>query len=563
MQPFAVAGAHMSASPFGGGDDEAPTTLATAIDWIKGGKAFDLAVLKFAARFAIPSEPFQAMLAACRAVKVNSNHFMAGVKPHRKLRAVQDGERGPAVRRFERGDHLELAEALLRDVEPRADHRANDEGAIHRYDPSTGLWSELDRSLLARSVHTFAGAVVAAKDGDRPLLINSAAVDGAIEQAGHITRRPRFFASAPIGLVFKDGFAHATPEGLEWLAHSPEHRARVGYDFPCPPKERGCPKWLDFLRTVWPVKIENPDGTTREIAEIEADGADQQAKIDLLQQWFGASLVGVATRFQTALILFGVGSNGKSTLLKTLERLFPAGSLCHVAPQHLNDEYRLALLAGKRLNTVGELPTAAILDSASLKSVIDGTEVTGRQIRQEPITFTPRAGMVYSANLWPPVSDMSHGFWSRFVVLTFGETFERGTAGEDLDEIMAREEGPEIIGWMLDGAQALLKQRGFVVPTSSHAAIAEWRNQACTVAAFVRECCEVPPLKATEVKLEGYREPGKTLFDAYVRHTREGQRPVVSNQSFKNRMTGLGHAPTRLGAGVFYPVRLRPDWAQN
>jgi ABC-type cobalamin/Fe3+-siderophores transport system ATPase subunit len=31
-------------------------------------------------------------------------------------------------------------------------------------------------------------------------------------------------------------------------------------------------------------------------------------------------LVGVATRFQLALILFGTGSNGKSTLLKTVER---------------------------------------------------------------------------------------------------------------------------------------------------------------------------------------------------------------------------------------------------
>lgn len=539
--------------------DDAPTTLPTALTWIKGGKAFDPALLKFAARFAVASEAFQAMLQACRGAKVNTNHWQSGVKPHRKLRVVADDERGPAVRRFARGDHLELAEALLQEVEPTPEHRANDEGAIHRYDPTTGLWNELDRSTLALAVHTFAGAVVPSAQGERALLINSPTVDGAIEQAGHITRRPRFFASAPIGLVFKDGFAHATPNGLEWLKHSPDHRARVGYDFPCPPKERTCPKWIEFLRSIWPVRIENPDGTPREIQEIEADGADQEAKIRLCQQWFGASLVGVATRFQLALILFGTGSNGKSTLLKTLERLFPKGSLCHVAPQHLNDEYRLALLAGKRLNTVGELPAAAILDSATLKSVIDGTEVTGRQIRQEPITFTPRAGMVYSANLWPPVSDMSHGFWSRFVVLTFKEKFPRGTSGEDRDVVMAREEGPEIIAWMLDGAQELLVNRGFVVPPSSHAAIDDWRNQACTVAVFVREMCEVPPKGATKAKRDTYSESAAKLFEVYVRYTREGQRPVVSRQTFSNRMAGLGYPVDKKEDANYYPVRLKLD----
>lgn len=545
-------------------EDGSVTTQTVALDWIAGGRAFEPAVLQFAARFAVSTPTFQALLAAVKAAGKSTRDFRDGVKPFRKLRAVEDGERAADVRRFERGDHLELAEALLRDVEPNADHRANDEGSIHRYDPTSGLWSKLDRSALALAVHAFAGAVVPAKDGERPLLINSPTVDGAIEQAGHITRRPDFFAEAVHGLAFADGFVRALPSGLEWSSHSPAHRARVGYPFPYPSDDkRDCPRWLAFLRSIWPVKLETPDGEPRTAEEIEALGADQAAKIDLLQQFLGACLVGIATRFQIALVLFGSGSNGKSTLIKTIERLFPKGSLSHVAPQDLGDEYRLALLAGKLLNTVGELPTAAILDSARLKSVIDGTEITGRQIRQEPITFTPRAGMVYSANLWPPVADMSHGFWSRFAVLTFGETFERGTSAEDLDEVMARDEGPAIIAWMLGGAAAALKARGYTVPPSSKAALVEWRNQACTVAAFVRECCDVPPPNASKALRETFEESAAKLFDVYVRHTREGQRPPVSRQSFSNRMTGLGHAARRLGAGMFYPVKLRLDGGQG
>jgi putative DNA primase/helicase len=165
--------------------------------------------------------------------------------------------------------------------------------------------------------------------------------------------------------------------------------------------------------------------------------------------------------------------------------------------------------------------------------------------------------MVYSANLWPPVADMSHGFWSRFAVLTFGEQFPRGTAGEDLDVIMAREEGPGIIAWMLGGAASVLKSRGYTVPASSGAALEEWRNQACTVAAFLRECCDVPAPSANKAQRAAYEESAYKLFETYVRHTREGQRPPVSRQSFKNRMAGLGHPVKERAAGNFYPVRLK------
>lgn len=476
-----------------------------------------------------------------------------GKKRSSVLRVAVAGDR----RRFERGDHLELAQALLQHVEPTAEHRVHDEGALHRYDPTSGLWVELDRSTQARAVHTFAGAVVPTEKGVRSLLINTSTVDGTIEQAAHIAHQRGFFADAPVGLAFSDGFAHATSEGITWDERRPDHRARVGYPFPCPPLEAPCPRWLAFLRSVWPVTEEDEGGARKAEEDIQQDRIDQDAKIRLVQQFLGACLVGIATRFQMALVLFGAGSNGKSTLLKTAERLFPKGSLSHVAPQDLGDEYRLALLAGKRLNTVGELPTSEIMASDRFKAIVDGSEVTGRQIRQEPITFAPRAGHVYSANAYPPVSDMSHGFWSRFVILRFSQVFERGTAGEDLDAIMAREEGPAIIGWMLDGATSVLKSRGYTIPPSSKAEIERWRRRADTVAGFLEECCEVPKKGATKEEKDAYWTAGSTLFKAYCQWCEDSKRKGVSKQAFADRMESLGHKMRRTSRSNVYPVDLK------
>lgn len=468
--------------------------------------------------------------------------------PRPPLRIVQKDESAPApapgVRRFLRGDHLEIAQALIEHVQAAApgSELVYDEGAMYRYDSAAGLWCELDKSTLARGVHTFAGSWVAnAKKEDKALKINSGTVDGAIDQAQHIARRVDFFAQAPVGLAFADGFMRVGADGLSWEEHAPTHRARVGY--PCPwatCSGAPCPRWIEFLEQVWPAS--------------DSSEEDQQAKIGLFQQFLGACLVGVATRYQICLVLVGEGSNGKSTAIKVAEALFPARSLAHVAPQDLGDEYRLALLAGKLLNTVGELPTSEIMTSDRFKAIVDGTEVTARHIRQEPITFHPRAGHLYAANKLPPVADMSHGFWSRFVVLRFSQVFERGTNGRELWRELVDAEGPAIIGWMLDGAAAVLAQRGYVMPPSSRVEIEAWRRRADTVAFFLDECCDLPGDGADPAD---FWEQANRLFAAYAQFAEEGKMKPVSVQTFKDRMGQLGHPRKRTATGGTYPVTLK------
>lgn len=475
--------------------------------------------------------------------------------PH--VRPVQEGERG--VRIFQRGDHLELARALVEHLSPGDPSKLTfDEGGMYRYAPEDGLWRSVDRSALALGVHTFEGACTPPAEGKkRPvaLKINSPTVNGTIEQTEHLTRRVDFFATAPTGLAFSDGFVHATPSGLLWAEHDPDHRARVGYAHTraaC--LSQPCPGWLAFLRQVWPTETHDAEGRELPEEHVLASACDQEAKILLLQQFLGACLVGVATRYQLCLVMVGEGSNGKSTLIKVAEALFPAASVAHVAPQDLGDEYRLALLAGRRLNTVGELPTTEIMSSERFKSVVAGDEVTARQIRQEPITFQPRAGHLYAANKLPPVADMSHGFWSRFVVLRFSQTFQRGANARELWAELVEAEGPAIIGWMLEGAASVLAARGYTLPASSRLEIEAWRKKADSVAFFLDECCEMPGAKDDRAAF--WTQAGQ-LFAAYSKWAKDSNYKPVSKQSFADRMAQLGYPQHRTSKARTYPVNVR------
>lgn len=72
--------------------DDAPTTEATALEWIKQGRAFDPQLLAFAARHPQESQIFQALLSAVRGSGGSIRDWRAGVKKNRPLRLVGPDE---------------------------------------------------------------------------------------------------------------------------------------------------------------------------------------------------------------------------------------------------------------------------------------------------------------------------------------------------------------------------------------------------------------------------------------------------------------------------------------
>lgn len=148
------------------------------------------------------------------------------------------------------------------------------------------------------------------------------------------------------------------------------------------------------------------------------------ARTPATYRFFGACILGIAPRYQRACLATGEGENGKSTLADIVIACMPAGTTSAIAPQDWGQEYRRAMLVGKHLNAVGELPEREIIASESFKAIVTGDPIVGRVIRESPIIFRPRAGHYFAANRLPGTSDQSEGFWRRLIVLTFNGSFE-------------------------------------------------------------------------------------------------------------------------------------------
>lgn len=444
-----------------------------------------------------------------------------------------EAERARALDRsaFLRGDHVEIAERLVRHLKAQAPVVYAD-GAPHQYQPGRGVFAAVDEARLSVIVQGYAGTEIKGEKKSK-LRLKAHDVRGAVRLAYDRITDQAFFAGARPGVAFRDSFVEVSAERITQREHSPDNRARFAFDF-------------DFAPAASPTKL------LGFFAEVFRGADDVSDRVRLLQEYLGVALLGKATSYQRAIVLVGDGANGKGVFSATAEGCFPPGSTCSIAPQDVGQEYRRAALAGKLLNVVSELPENDVVDSESWKAVVAGDTMTAREIRQAPFTFRPVAGHIYSANRLPGTADQTHGFWRRLIVVSFDRIFAEHEQNPRLADQILEAERPAIVAWLLAGAQRALASGTLTVPASSAAAKDRWRALADQVRAFAEDWTAPLPLDAPTYDWT----QAETLYRSYRAWTAEnGHRPVAS-RTFAERMRLLGFASKRTSHGAVYPVKL-------
>ena len=428
--------------------------------------------------------------------------------------------------KFKVGDHVEIAERLL--VLLQSETRTilvGDERDLFGYDPNTGIYVKVPEEEQSKIVQRMSGSTVKGKT--KPLGIRSVDVSGSMKLGYDQTAKPGFFSEAPAGLAFSNGFVAFSETGALLMPRSPDNRARFGYSFPYEP-DAPCPQWLQFLD------------------DIFRDDIDKAEKIAVLQEHIGASLAGLATTFQRCIVCIGEGDEGKSTFAKIVTSAFPPNSVEAIPPQEWGQEYRRALLAGKLLNTVAELPESDIIASESFKAVVSGDPITGRPIRQGVFTFKPRAGHLFLANRLPGTPDQTRGFWRRFIVIRFNRSFTGDAARDPLigEKIIASERS-SLVSWALRGVVRLLAQKRHTVPASHESELVTWRKSSDQIAAFVEDKVTFELGKGTKASV---------AYGAYHDWADSNGHRAVSSSKFSSRLKELGYPVQKTRDANVYPI---------
>ncbi len=198
------------------------------------------------------------------------------------------------------------------------------------------------------------------------------------------------------------------------------------------------------------------------------------------------------TRFHILPFLHGPGGNGKSVLLDVFRSVLgdyaastPNAFLMAGQQQH---ETEIARLHGLRLVVASEVNQDAKFDEAKVKLLTGGDALTARFMRQDHFTFEPTHHLWLMGNHLPAVHAGGESFWRRLRLIPFTRTVSPERKVEGLAQILAAEEGPGILAWIVAGAVSVFRD-GLQEPASVMASTDDYAAEEDSLARFISDRC--------------------------------------------------------------------------
>ena len=165
----------------------------------------------------------------------------------------------------------------------------------------------------------------------------------------------------------------------------------------------------------------------------------------LWNEFVGVGLAGIPSKIvQKCMILLGEGSNGKSTLIDTVEYLVSKEFCSTMSFKDISDGVRAAHLRGKLFNISGEMGKADFEASDIFKKVIVGEAIPVHKMHVDKTSEVFNAKMIMAANKLPKSNDNSNGFYRRILILRLKQTFKETDADFDReigDKLFAERSG--------------------------------------------------------------------------------------------------------------------------
>jgi putative DNA primase/helicase len=233
-----------------------------------------------------------------------------------------------------------------------------------------------------------------------------------------------------------------------------------------------CPIWLQFLARIF---------------------QSDQRLIEFVQQAVGYALTGVTVE-QVFFLLWGSGSNGKSTLLKVLLKLLGDYGLQMPADTFLSRTQDgratpdLARLQGARLAVAIESDEGCRLAEGTIKQMTGSDRIAARRLYQDFIEFEPSHKIFFATNHKPRVKDNTHAMWRRMRLIPFEVQIADSEQDPALpDKLVA--ELPGILNWALAGCLAWQQVGRLITPEAVVNATASYRTEQDVLDDFLRERC--------------------------------------------------------------------------
>ena len=265
----------------------------------------------------------------------------------------------------------------------------------------------------------------------------------------------------------------------------------------------------------------------------------RQSLITFLQRLFGYCLTGDVLE-QLLAIFYGVGANGKSTLLGILMEMLGTDYAMKgvrdllMAKKQEGHSTDRADLFGKRLVVCIETEERRRLAESLVKDLTGGDRQRARKMYQDNFEFRPTHKLILAVNHKPTITGTDHAIWRRVKLVPFNVIIPPAERDRSL-QAKLREELPGILAWCVRGCLDWQRD-GLGAPEEVAAATSDYQIEQDTLSRFLEESCIIDGsarAKASDL-LAAYRE---WSGDKHIRQLDFGQ--ALTERGFQ-RFTSNG-----------------------
>jgi len=280
--------------------------------------------------------------------------------------------------------------------------------------------------------------------------------------------------------------------------------------------------------------------------------------IPVLQELFGYCLYR-KYHIHKACMFLGGGRNGKSTTLSLLKSFLGEKNVSNKELQRLMyDKFGRKSLHGKLANIAPDISDKALETTGIFKALCGGDRVNADVKFKDDFDFLNTAKLIFSANKLPKSEDNSYAFFSRWILISYPNTFEgKNCDPYILDEITTPEELSGLFNRSIEGLSRLLSTGSFSYGKTVEEVMDQYKTMSDPVYAYCQEFLKC--------------ETGKHILKAdlrehYVNWCKKTKLPIVPGniltQELANHLPELRTGQPG-GRGKRKPAYMNITWQEN
>ena len=297
--------------------------------------------------------------------------------------------------------------------------------------------------------------------------------------------------------------------------------------------------WLKFL---WSVFYNGNDKETQEM-------------IDSLQTCIGYSLSGLTIE-QVMFLLYGGGSNGKSTMVEEISYAIgdygdniQSSILMQQKTANNSANFSFAKLQNVRFVATGETDDGNKLAEAQIKLITGGDTIAAQYKFGNEFSYKPKFKIWMSTNNKPIIRGTDFGIWRRLFLFPFMNIFDGDKKDKNLPEKLRRE-SDKILGWCIKGFLKYQELGDLIRPKAIKSAIEEYKEQMDIVSQFVNKQCDLS---------DNYQTDCKVLYTHYKEWAQDNTEFTMKESKFSEELKkkGITISQSNNGRPIYIGIKIK------